>query len=181
MKIAARPLEALLAKLRDGSTGFNKQMDAKAPNYKVKPWKIEFPVDLYSNNTTNFFLGQINPEQISEQGAVGHNRAWMYAFSSDNMNYEKPSNFSGIVRVGLDFNLEWTCSGKDQNFETPSLLLEDVVSEIIQPYNSQNWGLDVIYNGAFSCQRTAVDQSQSGSTLSLRQMVLFRLAFQLTD
>jgi hypothetical protein len=181
MKISARPLEALLSKLRNTSTGFNKQMSAKASGYQLKPWSLEFPTDLYSNNTKNFFLGQVNPEQISDQGAVGHNRGWMYVISADNQNYEKPNNFSGVVRVGLDFSLEWICSGINQNFETPSLLLEDVVSEVTQPFMDQNWGIDVVYNGAFSCQRTMVDQNESGSTLSLRQMVMFRMAFQLTD
>ncbi len=181
MKISARPLEALLAKLRNPNTGFNFQMQAKASAYRLPPLKLDFPPDIYSNNTNDFFLGQINPEQISDQGPVGHNRAWLYAYSSDNQNFEKPNNFSGLVRVGLDFNLEWTCSASDQNFEAPSLLLEDVVSEIVQPYNQQNWGSDVVYNGAFSCQRTMVDQSGSGTTRELRQLIMFRLVFQLTD
>jgi hypothetical protein len=181
MKISARPLEALLSKLRNLSTGFNYQVANKASSYHLKPWSLEFPSDIYSKNTSNFFMGQVNPEQISDQGPVGHSRAWLYTFSSDNQNYEKPSNFSGIIRVGLDFSLEWTCSASDQNFETPSLLLEDAVSEIVQPFNTQNWGTDVVYNGAFSCQRTMVDQNSSGSTKELRQLVMFRLLFQLTD
>jgi hypothetical protein len=181
MKISSRPLEALLAKLRDPSKGFNFQIAAKSGAYRLKPYTLDFPPDIYSKNTVNFFMGQVNPEQISDQGPVGHTRAWLYTFSSDNQNYEKPSNFSGTIRVGLDFNLEWTCSASDQNFETPSLLLEDAVSEIIQPYQAQNWGTDVVYNGAFSCQRTMVDQSSSGSTKELRQLVLFRMLFQLTD
>lgn len=180
MKITALPFEALLSKLRNTSTGFNRQIANKAALYRLKPWTLDFPADVYGYSTKNFFLGPLNPANLADQGPVGHNRAWMYSTSTDNLNFEKPNDFSGLVRVSLDFNLEWTASASSQNFLTPSLLVEDAVSEIIQPSNQQDWGSGVVYNGEFACQRSTVEQTETGSGLSLRQIVLFKLTFQLS-
>jgi hypothetical protein len=180
MRIGGTALEAMLAKLRNLTTGFNARMDEKAGDYRLLPWHLEFPETIYGYSTRNFFLGQMNPELVAEQGPVGHNRAWLYVSGTDNLNIEKPADFSGLLRVALDFNLEWTCSAQRQNFETPSLLLEDVVTDITQGID-QSWGSHLIYNGAYTCQRTALDVESATSTLSVRQMVFFRFTFQLSD
>jgi hypothetical protein len=176
MKISALPLEALLAKLR---AGFNVNLEAVATSeYGVKPFRIDFPVTLYSPSTPSFIFGQIPPEDITDFGATNANKVTMFIPQAANQNFEKPRDFSGLVTVGLDFHLEWLSSDMKQNLEAVSLAVEDAFAETVQIATIQNWGVGVVYNGAFSCTRGAIAVPEKGQG-SFRQLVAFRLSFQI--
>lgn len=176
--ISSAPLVAMLAKLSSSSAGFNYHMQSKASQYRLAPWTLDFPADIYSKSSNNFFLGQLEPRLTIASGPTSRNKAWLYVPSSNNLNYEKPRDFSGTVQVALDFSLEWLAGANSQNTEVPSLLLEDVVSEVLQAWRVQNWGSGVVYNGAFSCQRGAVSEAAENGSGSFQQTVLFRMLFQ---
>jgi hypothetical protein len=152
-------------------------MSAKAGDYLIAPWYFDFPETIYAKSSNNFFLGQLEPGLVNANGPTSRNRAWLYSPSSNNLNYEKPRDFSGLVQVSLDFSLGWTGGSNNQNTEVPSLLLEDVVSEVLQLTSVQNWGSGIVYNGAYSCNKGVVTESTS-SKGSFQQTVLFRLTFQ---
>lgn len=176
MKISALPLEALLAKMR---SGFNANLEAVATSeYGIKPFRIDFPTSLYGPSTKSFFLGQIPPDDITNFGASNMTKLTMFVVQSNNLNYEKPRDFSGVVQVGMDFHLEWLSSDMKQNIETVSLAVEDAVVETIQVVTVQDWGAGVIYNGAYSCIRGAVAVPEKGQG-SLRQLLAFRFGFQI--
>ena len=177
MKISARPLEALISKMRHSTTGFNANLAAVASTYNVSPFTIDFPASPYVANTKSFLLGKIPPDEIIKYGVVSTNKLSMYVDRVDNQNLEKPRNFSGVVMVRMDFHLFWGSSDMKQNFECMSLAVEDAVSETIQAYTVQNWGSSVVYNGAFSMMRGLIETPDGKG--SLWQLLAFGLQFQI--
>ncbi len=175
MKISALPLEALLAKM---TAGFNDALAAVAvPVYGVKPFSVDFPDTIYSENTSTFLFGKISPEDIDTFGPSGLTKFTMFIDLADNANFEKPRDFSGTVKVGLDCHIGHVTSNMRQNFNALSLAVEDAVAEVIQPYRQQNWGPGVIYNGGFTAIPGTVYVPVKGQG-SLRQLLAFRLDFQ---
>lgn len=153
-------------------------MQSKASGYRITPWTLDFPADIYAKSSNNFFLGQLEPRLTTASGPTSRNKAWLYVITANNLNYQKPTDFSGTIQVALDFSLEWLAGANSQNTLAPGLLLEDVVSEILQPWRVQNWGSGVVYNGAFSCQHGVVSESGESGKGSFQQAVLFRFTFQ---
>jgi hypothetical protein len=177
MKISGWALEALLSKLKGigGMPGFNEIMAEVAPQYRIKPYTLDFPEDVYADSTPSFIIGQFNEQTAEMFGVTDLIKVVMFVVRSSNENYEKPNDFSGVIPVGLDFHLAWKLSEMKQNFELLSLATEDVVSELLQPLDKQNWGI-VVYDGRLSATRGVVNKDDQGS---FRQKLAFRMTFQL--
>lgn len=179
MKISALPLEALLSKLSNNSTGFNQALAAVAPSYNIKPFTLSFPATVYSANTHSVLFVKMAPDEIVSFGATDKSKLCIYVDSADNLNLEKPRSFAGLVKVALDFHLQWQSNDLKQVFEPYSLAVEDALSSVIQLVTVQNWGGGVVYNGAFSAVRGPVIAPPEGQG-SLRQMLGFRLSFMVS-
>lgn len=176
MKISVLPMEALLSKLGSQSTGFNTRLSGVSGTYGIQPFKIEFPNNPYAAPTKSFLFGQLRKEDILESGIIKFPLVTMYVADSTNQNEEKPRDFSGVVRIGIDFFLSWLRGNVDKvNFEAMSMAVEDALAQVIQPWDAQNWGAGVIYNGAFSLQRSPLEMAGTESWL---QVLGLRLAFQ---
>lgn len=176
MKISGLPLEALLFKLRASGTGFNDNLAAVVASYGTKAFTIDWPADPYQKGTKNFIIGKVPPEEVDSFGITGITKASMFVDRTDNQNFEKPNNFSGSVKVGLDFHLGYLSSDMAQNFETLMMAVEDAVTQVIQPDFNQFWGGGVNYDGKFSAIRGMVNSPAQGQG-ALRQLLAFRFDF----
>lgn len=174
MKISGLPLEALLSKLK---LNFNDNLAAVAtPVYNVKPFVLAWPTTPYSGNTPTVIFGQFTADNIEPTGVTGIDRLVIYVPSTDNLNFEKPRDFSGNVMVVCDFHIGWKTSDTKQPFESMTLAIEDALCESIQLMTQQNWGPGVVYNGKFKYIRSTIAKPQEGQG-SLRQVASFRLDF----
>lgn len=178
MKISVLPLEALLFKLGAQATGFNDSLKSVQQQYNIKPYAIEWPVDPYHYGTDTFIFGKVPIDLIDSFGTVGLTKAAMFIDRTDNLNLEKPRDFSGVVNVGIDFHLGFLSSDMKQNFEALGLATEDAMAQVIQPYAQQNWGGGVVYNGSFVAARGAMDVPAKGQG-AIRQLLAFRLQFMI--
>lgn len=179
MRISALPLEACLVKLSDNTTGFNARLRTCAPDYGIKPFAIAFPQTLLNNGTPSFVLGKMTPEMMAVHFPSAQTKMAMYVDQAQNQNIEKPRNFSGLVAIGIDLHLQWQLSDNSQLFEPYSLAVEDVMGDVLNLANIQNWGAGVVYNGAFSIIRGPIAVPVDGQG-SYRQLVGTRLTFEVS-
>lgn len=177
MQISILPMNAIISKLGNASTGFNQKLDDVAlATYGVPPFTISFPVDVKANPTTSFFFVQLDPEAILDSSLAKKDFMSLFIPSSDNQNFEKPRDFSGLVEVGLDVILSFLPEEMQKgNFESKHLAVEDAVTEVLQPTGQQNWGAGVVYNGEFNCQRSVLIE---GGSESWYQVMAWRFTFQ---
>lgn len=180
MKITALALEAMLAKLSSNTKGFNISVSNAAPGYNVtKPYVIEFPTTLYYPNTRSFIFGKLNPDDVGDYGVADITRMCMYPVDVDNQNIEKPRDFSGVVRCGIDFHIQWKEVGNKINFISLALLTEDALLQVFNLNSVQNWGTGVVYNGDFRFAYGGV--SVPDEQASWRQLCTLTMAFEVNS
>jgi hypothetical protein len=64
-QISSVAIAALLTRLSDPATGFNKSLQSVAPTYGIDPWDVDWD----PNTSANFMIGQIVPDQIEESAS----------------------------------------------------------------------------------------------------------------
>lgn len=64
-QISSTAIAALLSRLSDPATGFNRNLQAVASTYGIEPWEVDWDTE----NSPNFMIGQILPDQVEESVA----------------------------------------------------------------------------------------------------------------
>ena len=149
-KISQRVLDAVYNRLSNTTTGFNAGIVANAPNYGLSPNFIE--VD-WTGQSQNFFLAQVDPALLEGTGILKYPFVCLYIKESGNTNDQKFSQFSGVVRCVLEVQLSWRPIKGLQNHEAYANCVEDVVYDVINRLENQDWGKPLVYNGGIQCKR----------------------------
>jgi hypothetical protein len=149
-QISQRALTAVFARLSTTSNGYNAGIAAQAPLYGLTASTMQLD---FSPTSQNFYFDQIEAEDMEKTGTITYPFACLYVRDSVQTNEQKFTKFSGAVRCLLDVNLSWVAVRGTQNREAYSNCVEDVVIDVINRLDNQNWGKPLVYNGNIQCFR----------------------------
>ncbi len=171
-KISQRVLDAVYARLSDANTGFNVGIANNASNYGLSPNFIQID---WSSASQNFYFAQIDPALLETSGILKYPFACLYTKESAQTGEQRFNQFSGLIRCILEVNLSWTQIKGLQNHEIYSNCVEDVVYDVINRVENQNWGEPLVYNGGIQCKRGPLIFGAQ----NFRQVVGFSMLFGL--
>lgn len=150
VRISDIPLQKFLDRLSDVATGFNPLFQQQAVQYQIPPTFAQFN---YAASSTNFVLGQINPDMLEQTGIFKYPFSCLYVLESGEDQHQKFNTFSGVVRVIYDVYLSWGSIKGIFDFEKYCNCVESVVVNIANGLDNQDWHKPVTYNGNIMCRR----------------------------
>lgn len=136
------------------NASFNTTLATVAPTYGVQPFVIDFAT---VPNSINFFYGKLRREDIERSGVQKGSIIALYTEKSANRNLQKATLFAGPVLVGIDIHMSFRGGKANQDFEAMPDALEDVMLQVMNARNTQNWGMAVVYNGQIGMDRGPVE------------------------
>jgi len=151
VKVSQRVIYAVQSRL-SASDGFNAGITAQAPNYGLSP----FIQVNWTANSTNFVLGQIEPDLLDNTGIISYPFVTLYILESGQTGEQRFSQFSGLVRCIFDVYLSWIPIKGKQNHDAYANCVEDVVYDVINRTPNQDWGKPLVYNGTIQCRRAPI-------------------------
>ena len=149
-KVSQRVLDAVYARLAAVSNGYNAGIAAQAPNYSLAATAMQLD---FSASSQNFYFDQIDSEMLEKSGAIKYPFACLSILESAQTNEQKFTQFSGAIRCVFEVNISWVPIRGTQNREIYSNCIEDVVIDVINRVDNQNWGKPLVYNGQIQCKR----------------------------
>lgn len=149
-KISQQVLDAVYARL-SAANGFNAGIIAQAPNYSLPTNFISID---WSTASQNFYYDQIDSELLEKSGTIVYPFACLYIADSAHTGEQRFTQFSGLIRCVFEINLSWVPMRGMQNREIYSNCIEDVVIDVINRVDNQNWGKPLVYNGGVQCRRS---------------------------
>ena len=170
-KVSSRVLDSVFARL-SAANGYNAGIATQAPKYGIAASLMSLD---FSSGSQNFYFDQIDSEMLEKSGTIKYPFACLYIFDSVQTNDQKFAQFSGAIRCVFDVNLSWVPIRGTQNREVYSSCVEDVVIDVINRVDNQDWGKPLVYNGQIQCRR--------GPTVfgaqNFKKRVSFSMIFQL--
>ena len=148
-KVSSQVLDAVYARL-SASNGYNAGIATQAPLYNLTATSMQLD---FSSSSQNFYFDQIDSEMLEKSGTIKYPFACLYILDSMQTNEQKFTQFSGVVRCIFDVNISWVSIRGTQNREIYSSCIEDVVVDVINRVDNQNWGAPLVYNGQIQCRR----------------------------
>lgn len=142
-KISQAAVDAVFARLSDTATGFNVTIAAACAAYAVPSF---FTLN-FSGTSQNFFLGQLDPDELEQSSPFKYPMACLYSIESQSTQIQKFNKFSGAVRAVLDCYVTWKSAKVIQNFDRYASIVEDTIVDVINRERNQNWPYPVVYNG----------------------------------
>jgi hypothetical protein len=164
-------LNAVYARLSASGSGFNDGVVANAPNYGLP---VDFISVDWTTSSLNFMKAQIDPQLLEKSGTFKYPFSCLYVLESNFTGEQKFNQWSGSVICVFDVYLSWVPIKGLQNHEAYSLCVEDVVTDVINRKENQNWS-PVVYNGMIKCRRGPLDFGGE----NFKQRVAFAMTFGL--
>jgi hypothetical protein len=156
-QISQSVLNAVYTRLSDPEFGYNPGMQAQAPVYGLALPAYGTPTNWglldFSPTSQTFYFDQIDSEALERSGTIQYPFACLYVLESQETNTVKFTKVSGLIRCIFEVNLSFIGVRGIQNREVYSNCIEDVVLDIINRENNQNWPFPLVYNGMFHCKR----------------------------
>lgn len=148
--VSQKVLDALYARLSSVTTGFNAGILAQAPVYSIP---TDFMHIDWANTSRNFAFAQVNPDLLEQSGVFKYPFSCLYVLESGQTGEQKFTQFSGMVRCVFEVYLSWKSMTGKQNHEAYANCVEDVVYDVVNRLENQNWGKPLVYNGMIQCKR----------------------------
>lgn len=172
-QVSQQVLDAVYDRL-SAANGFNAGVAAQAPLYGLSP---TFCVIDWSTTSNNFFMDQIDSEDLDSSAPITFPFACLYTLESKQMGLQKFAQFSGLVQCVFEVSLSWTdLRGKSRGGYYASCI-EDVMLDVMNRVGNQNWPAHVSYNGNIQCRpgRTAYGQQ------NWKKKIGFLMTFQVDE
>jgi hypothetical protein len=148
-KVSSQVLDAVYARL-SAANGYNSGIATQAPLYNLTAAAMQLD---FSSSSQNFYFDQIDSEDLEKSGTIKYPFACLYILDSAQTGEQKFSQFSGIIRCVFEVNLSWVPIRGTQSREVYSSCVEDVVIDVFNRVENQNWGKPLVYNGQIQCRR----------------------------
>ena len=171
-QVSAQVLTAVYERLSDVTTGFNQGMIDQLQLYNFTD---NFAVIDWSEGSSNFCFDQIDPSDLDKSGAITYPFVCLYILDSLQAGLQKFSQFSGPIRCVLDITLAWNSLSKLYDRERFSNCVEDVMFDVINRLDNQNWGAPLVYNGGIKCRRGPVVSGAS----NWKKRLTFSMTFEI--
>lgn len=142
--------DAIYSRLSNPVNGFNPLISTKCSQYGISPYSIDF-----STMSKNFFFGQIDAEALEQSGIFSYPFISVYGLEAicQEGDAQKFSKFSGQVRVLMDVWLSWKSMRGLQDYEVHGDAVEEVVIDVMNRENNQNFLKPLVYNGNVAVRR----------------------------
>jgi hypothetical protein len=148
--VSQKILDAVYGRLSSATTGFNVGFAAQSALYGIPS---DFIVIDWTTSSQNFYFDQIDSDLLEETGIIKYPFTCLYILDSAFTGSQKFVQFSGVVRCIFDVNLSWIGVKGIQGREAYSNCIEDVVIDVINRVENQNWPSPLVYNGGIQCKR----------------------------
>jgi hypothetical protein len=159
----------VLSKLA-AADGFNATLAQVASTMGLPPFgQIDWLV-----TSKNFFLGQLDPEDMQKTGVFCYPMLVLYVLESLNSNTEKFRKFAGDVHCVLEVNMSWSQRGGVHSFESYLNCFESTVIDVINRATNQVWSPGIMYNGQIRGKRGPLRMGG----LNFIQKIAFSMLFQ---
>jgi hypothetical protein len=150
VQVSQQVLTAVFTRLSDPAAGFNPGIVNNAPNYNLPPNFVQLD---FTGTSSNFYFAQIDPALLETTGLINYPFGCLYIKESAQTGEQRFTQFSGIVRCIFEVHLSWVPIKGLQNHEAYSCCVEDVVIDVINRVQNQNWGKPLVYNGQIQTKR----------------------------
>lgn len=166
--ISQRVRAALKTQLADDTAGFNPNFTTALGNYSVDPSAIDWIGINWNSDSNNFFFGSVAPDI-----AQGAGNAIVYPFMtidtirSQHTNEVVSATFAGPIAPVIYFHLGWNTEDLIPDFASFGDAAEDAMFATVNNLNKQNYGMNILYNGRMSMQRSPIVPGGPGWRQSL--------------
>jgi len=162
--------DAVRGRLKDASTGFNKNLADVASSYGIQAFEIRF-----GDPTRNFFQGNLAPESLDAAGIFDVPLILLYTANSANQNIQKFTLFSGVVTAVVEVYLEWRSARALPDFASLQDAVEDAMYKTFNDSSIQGeWSGAVNYNGDMAMVPSPVTMAGE----NWRQILKFQGTFE---
>ena len=148
-KVSQRVLDAVYARL-SAANGYNAGIAMQASTYGLPAASMQLD---FTANSQDFYFDQIDSELLEKSGTIKYPFACLYIDESVHTGDQKFAQFSGAIRCIFEINVSWVPIKGTQGREAYSNCIEDVVFDVINRLDNQNWGKPLVYNGGIRCKR----------------------------
>jgi hypothetical protein len=173
-KISQYAVNAVITRLSDPATGFNPGIATNAAIYGL-PVFIQIN---WTSTSTNFVKAQVDPENLEKSGILTYPFICIYTKETANQNLTKFSQFSGLIRVILEVHLSYIPIRGIQDHESYGNCVEDVLYDVINRVQNQNWSsgnIPLIYNGGMRIKRNPLVWSAQNWKQALGAELIFQV------
>lgn len=173
-KVSQRVTTAVYARLSSNTTGVNPGFVANAPNYGIPTTYLNID---WSATSKNFFLGQWSPDMFEQTSICTYPLTCLYILQSRQTGEQRFNQFSGNIQCVFDMWLSWKQITGRIPFENYVNCIEDVVIDVMNRVENQNWGKPLVYNGNIECRRGPLQFAAE----NFRQRLGFSMLFQVHE
>ena len=149
-RVSQQVVDAVYSRLSSVTNGYNVGIATQAATYGLPASSMQLN---FAAGSQNFYFDNVDTESLEKSGIVAYPCACLYVLDSVQTNDQKFAQFSGAIRCVFEVNLSWTSIKGMQGRESYSSCVEDVVFDVINRLDNQNWGKPLVYNGQIQCRR----------------------------
>lgn len=149
-KVSQQVLDGVYKRLSDPLTGYNPGFVANAAVYGLPPSFAKFD---FSTSSTNFYKAQIDPDMLEKTGLIRYPFSCLYIKESGQTGEQRFTQFSGAVRCIFEVHMSWGNIKGLQDHEKYCNCVEDVVLDVMNRVQNQDWLEPLVYNGQIQCKR----------------------------
>jgi hypothetical protein len=164
------------ARLATQASGFNYWLAQACENYASRP--VPYAIT-WTQPTTNFWNSYVSSEDLDKSSTPGDGTICLiYGVRFENMvgTVQKFTVFSGVVEIGVEFDIAWDSDEIPKDTESLADATDDAM---IQTFNSSayfgSFGGGVLWNG--NIEVAARGQLRESGT-GWRQRIPYRLTFE---
>lgn len=168
-KVSQKVIDAVYARL-NAADGYNAGITTQAPVYGISASALQLD---FSATSQNFYFDQIDSELLEKSGIIRYPFGCLYVLESIQTNDQKFNQFSGLVRCVFEVSISLVPIRGVLNRESYSNCVEDVVIDVINRVENQNWGHPLVYNGNIQCKRSPTTYSAQNYKKTVGFSMLF--------
>lgn len=165
-QISSVAIAALLARLSDPATGFNKNLQIVAPTYGIEPWEVDWDPDA----SANFMIGQILPDQVEESVPFTYPFTTVDTGAVASDNRVVSAVFAGSIALVVDIHISTRNESLPRSLTPLSQAIEDAFFATVNNLDEIGTYLSaqLTYNGKWTMQKSTAQMAGQNWRRTLR-------------
>jgi hypothetical protein len=165
-KISKVAIGALLTRLSDPATGFNRNLELVADSYGIKPWAVDWDPDA----SVNFMIGQVLPDLIEESSSFTYPYITIDTAGALDDSRVVSAVFAGTIPLIVDVHLSLVGEDFPRALNPLAQAVEDAMFQTLNSLEDIGVYMTagLTYNGRWSLQKSSIQFAGQNWRRSLR-------------
>jgi hypothetical protein len=172
-KVSDNVLQAVYTRLTDATFGYNAGITTQGALYSGLD-TTRLLLD-FSSTSQNFCFDDVDAADMEKTGNPVYPFGCLHIAESAHTGAQRFTQFSGLVQCNFEVTLSWVPMRGMQNREMYANCFEDVVIDVMNRVENQNWGKPIVYNGGIRVVRGKTTFGGSNFVKKMMASMLFEI------